>query len=90
MLKSLLTFHGHCNEYSKLSFCLDSDQNFLFGGGQDRYVRIWDVHSATLLNCIGPFNQVPFSVGLQDDWNGIYEPYLYVPGDGLLSQIPLF
>ncbi|GAM29326.1 hypothetical protein SAMD00019534_125020, partial [Acytostelium subglobosum LB1] len=55
-------YDQHCNSHTMLKFTVTDDQNLLISGGEDRYVRIWNLHNGSLLRTLGPFKQPVLSI----------------------------
>eukprot|EP01091_Cochliopodium_minus_P001570 TRINITY_DN11444_c0_g1_i1.p1 TRINITY_DN11444_c0_g1~~TRINITY_DN11444_c0_g1_i1.p1 ORF type:complete len:115 (+),score=21.91 TRINITY_DN11444_c0_g1_i1:412-756(+) len=76
-----MDFEGHFNEYNtNLKFDVSYLENVLVSGGQDKYVRIWSLDNAKLLQTYGPFNSQINNVCCVDNWKSPLE-YQQVEGE---------
>lgn len=69
LVRPVVAYGEHVNQYTHLSFTLAQDYSLLIAGGQDKLLRIWDLRSGQLLQQLRPFTQhIIKNVAFGDDW----------------------
>eukprot|EP01112_Ceratiomyxa_fruticulosa_P000047 TRINITY_DN1004_c0_g4_i2.p1 TRINITY_DN1004_c0_g4~~TRINITY_DN1004_c0_g4_i2.p1 ORF type:complete len:476 (-),score=66.76 TRINITY_DN1004_c0_g4_i2:44-1414(-) len=65
--KVVQSYHHQFNEYTHCKMILNDTNEFLFSGGQDNKIRIWNVFSGKLVSTISGFNNAIVNIAKLDD-----------------------
>jgi hypothetical protein len=72
MLRSVVEIEGYKNVESTalVKFQMDEEENTIFIGDKDKFIRIYSIKSGKLLNYFGPFEGIKRSFLYCNQWRG--------------------